>query len=105
MKTREICIIICITFLHSLIEFFKLENILVSWSLYFLKLANSSLFQHTVRCENRIAPLSGSVTMTTDGLVTIATYNCVSGYSLNSTGITTCQTDGTWDLPNADCCK
>lgn len=41
--------------------------------------------------------------LSTDGLVTIATFTCVSGYNLNSTAVTSCQSNGKWNLPDPAC--
>ncbi|XP_045204681.2 sushi, von Willebrand factor type A, EGF and pentraxin domain-containing protein 1-like isoform X2 [Mercenaria mercenaria] len=56
-----------------------------------------------VSCMGKNSPLSGAVTFATDGLNTHATFSCVPGYDLSSSGITTCQTDGSWDLPDPLC--
>ncbi|WAQ97855.1 SVEP1-like protein [Mya arenaria] len=56
-----------------------------------------------VLCSTKYDPPSGSVTLSTDGLVTSASFRCVTGYSTNSTTVTLCGTDGDWDLPNPFC--
>ncbi|WAQ97856.1 CSMD3-like protein [Mya arenaria] len=56
-----------------------------------------------VTCDTLIDPNSGSVTLSSSGLATTATFSCVTGYTLTSTATLTCGGDGTWDLPSPNC--
>ncbi|XP_060586067.1 sushi, von Willebrand factor type A, EGF and pentraxin domain-containing protein 1-like [Ruditapes philippinarum] len=56
-----------------------------------------------VSCAGKTHPLSGQVALTTDGLRTRATFSCEQGYDLLSVGVTTCLTDGSWNLPDPLC--
>ena len=46
---------------------------------------------------------SGNVTLSTNGSVTFATYNCPQGYVVNIASTLTCGADGNWDQQPSDC--
>ena len=50
-----------------------------------------------VICDILTNPSSGKVDITSDGSLSTATYNCVTGYSLVGVSTRMCQTDGNWD--------
>ncbi|XP_045206696.2 CUB and sushi domain-containing protein 1-like [Mercenaria mercenaria] len=56
-----------------------------------------------VQCSGLSDPDSGSVTLTTDGEQTIASYNCVTGYQISGVTPLTCQTDGQWSDSEPTC--
>lgn len=62
-----------------------------------------SLNSISVQCGDLSDPDSGFVSLTTNGLYTVATFSCVTGYTLNSTGILTCMSTGAWDLSSPYC--
>ncbi|XP_052791545.1 CUB and sushi domain-containing protein 3-like [Mya arenaria] len=49
-----------------------------------------------VVCGTLTDPDSGEVALSTDGLVTVATYSCVTGYHVNGEVSITCETSGQW---------
>ena len=61
------------------------------------------MFCLPVTCENRTVISSGNVTITTDGLITIATFTCADGYTLTGDAIQTCDTDGIWSAELPTC--
>ncbi|XP_060573346.1 P-selectin-like [Ruditapes philippinarum] len=56
-----------------------------------------------VQCASLDDPDSGSVTLTTDGEQTVASFTCVTGYKVSGTSPLTCQTDGQWSDVNPTC--
>ncbi|XP_052791551.1 LOW QUALITY PROTEIN: uncharacterized protein LOC128225682 [Mya arenaria] len=56
-----------------------------------------------VECEDMSAISSGSVLMFSDGLKTMLTYECVSGYMLRGTSSLECRTDGSWSDGFPEC--
>lgn len=56
-----------------------------------------------VRCSMVSDLANGSSPATTNGTVTIVTYSCNSGYTLNGTQTSVCQADGIWSSPKPTC--
>ncbi|XP_052281318.1 sushi, von Willebrand factor type A, EGF and pentraxin domain-containing protein 1-like [Dreissena polymorpha] len=56
-----------------------------------------------VLCANKTDPLGGRVKLTTDGLLTTATFTCLTGYDVNSTAVIKCDVTGNWNLPDPFC--
>jgi len=50
-----------------------------------------------------ITVASGNVTLSTNGSVTFATYNCPTGYVVNGASTLSCGSDGTWSEQPSDC--
>lgn len=48
-------------------------------------------------------PENGTLSLTTDGIKTIATITCVHGYSINGVSIHTCGQDGQWNPATSSC--
>lgn len=48
----------------------------------------------TVQCASFTEPDSGSVTIATNGVQTVATYSCEDGYTLIGQSESVCQSDG-----------
>ena len=59
----------------------------------------------TASCETLTNPSSGTVTLSTNGGTSTATYTCASGYTLQGDATRTCQLDGTWDNSQPSCSK
>lgn len=47
-------------------------------------------------CKSLTAPSSGNVSLSTNGLVTIATHTCADGYEMVGSDVLTCNTNGEW---------
>ena len=58
-----------------------------------------------VSCPNLDSLSSGSITISSNGLVTKATYDCASGYILIGLSERTCTNDGIWDSTKPRCGK
>lgn len=43
--------------------------------------------------------------MSTDGVVSVATFQCEVGYTIQGDDVLTCRDDGTWDLLEPTCGK
>ena len=56
-----------------------------------------------VSCPSLTPPASGSLTVTTAGTTTIATYSCQSGYKLVGTVERVCSDAGMWDSTDPTC--
>lgn len=54
-------------------------------------------------CDNLSDQTNGSISISTDGNTTTATYACDSGYSLSGTAVVECMSDGTWQLEEPTC--
>ncbi|KAH3843096.1 hypothetical protein DPMN_116603, partial [Dreissena polymorpha] len=52
----------------------------------------------------RVSVTTGNFTLSTNGSVTIATYNCPSGYKVKGSSVLTCGAGGTWDQPTGSDC-
>ena len=85
-------------------HFFRIGGINVPWT----DLSNNliccihkdytfkSFFIFSVSCTTVDHPKSGSVSVSTDGTTSTATFTCVSGYKLVGENIITCGEDGQW---------
>ncbi|XP_060586065.1 P-selectin-like [Ruditapes philippinarum] len=49
-----------------------------------------------VGCPSLIEPGNGSVSLSTNGTLTVANYSCIVGYTMNGDTTSDCQTDGSW---------
>ncbi|WAQ98163.1 SVEP1-like protein, partial [Mya arenaria] len=56
-----------------------------------------------VQCSVLDAPAAGHVATFTDGVATIASFSCVSGYHLDGADSPTCSAAGNWDLESPKC--
>jgi len=59
----------------------------------------------SVECDQVTSPSNGSVTMTTNGSSSGATYSCEAGFSLDSVenSVVTCLSSGSWSGPPPAC--
>ena len=57
----------------------------------------------SVLCPTLTNPSSGTVSLSTSGTKTSATYVCASGYNLNGNTVRLCNSDGTWSLMEPTC--
>ncbi|XP_053399292.1 CUB and sushi domain-containing protein 3-like [Mercenaria mercenaria] len=56
-----------------------------------------------VKCPDLETPDSGNLTLSTDGTVTNAIFDCMDGYYIDGQTILTCGTDGTWSGESPSC--
>lgn len=61
-----------------------------------LFIACNSLLSFTAKCPDLSDPDSGTLSMTTTGSITTASFTCQSGYYLSGAFILTCGTDELW---------
>ena len=54
-------------------------------------------------CQSLSTPPGGSLNLSSDGIVTTATFACEVGSALLGVGLLTCQSDGTWDQLEPSC--
>lgn len=57
----------------------------------------------SVQCSDLQDPVDGNVELTSNGTVTMATYSCDLGASLNGTETRTCSADGSWSGGTPNC--
>ena len=62
-------------------------------------------YYYTEQCPDLTNPSSGTVTSTSDGYVTIATFSCLAGYYISGAYELTCDRGGTWDNVSPTCSK
>ncbi|XP_053399661.1 sushi, von Willebrand factor type A, EGF and pentraxin domain-containing protein 1-like isoform X2 [Mercenaria mercenaria] len=56
-----------------------------------------------IKCPDLTDPASGTVTINTDGVTSVAQYACASEYDISGETASTCLTDGTWDNAPPTC--
>ena len=59
----------------------------------------------TARCDNKTDPLSGSLNVTSNGLITKANFKCAEGYYLDGLSQLECLPGGVWNGPDPVCSK
>ncbi|XP_060562325.1 sushi, von Willebrand factor type A, EGF and pentraxin domain-containing protein 1-like [Ruditapes philippinarum] len=55
------------------------------------------------QCDILIQPESGTMTTSTNGTITVVTFDCSSGYHLHGDSSLSCGTDGTWNGSEPEC--
>jgi len=56
-------------------------------------------------CDMQTMPTNGSVSITTNGSVTMATFTCGVGSSMSGSSVAKCLPDGSWDVIEPICGK
>ncbi|XP_053400600.1 CUB and sushi domain-containing protein 3-like [Mercenaria mercenaria] len=56
-----------------------------------------------INCPDLTDPVSGTVTINTDGVTSVAQYACASEYDISGETASTCLTDGAWDNAPPTC--
>ena len=59
----------------------------------------------TAMCNNKTDPLSGSLNVTSNGLITKANFKCAEGYYLDGLPQLECLPGGVWNGPDPVCSK
>ena len=54
-------------------------------------------------CKSLSTPPGGSMNLSTDGIVTTATFTCEVGSTIMGTVLLTCQSDSNWDQSEPSC--
>ena len=61
------------------------------------------LFFFIVTCEEVSAPSSGSLVISSNGTVSVVTYNCDEGYVLVGESTRSCTSSGQWTSDTPEC--
>ena len=57
----------------------------------------------SVKCEDIASIDNGDLTLSTDGVVTIAVFTCDIGSTINGSSTAECGTDGSWTVTAPQC--